>query len=66
MKRYILKIFVENAGTYFRHKRDVVTLLSKEKIIEHFDKQYEKHKKNGTVTISVEMELSCGEIFEVL
>jgi hypothetical protein len=66
MKRYVLKISIEKATGYTHHKRDVVSVLPKEKVIEYFEKQYENHKKTGTVTIKVEMELPCNDIFEVL
>lgn len=66
MKRYVLKISVKKPANSFTHKRDIVSILSKDRVIEHFEKQYENHKKTGSVSIKVEMEFDCGDIFEVL
>ena len=67
MKRFVVKVKVDRGSAYIHHKRDVVTTLAKEAILEHFTKLYSKHVESGhTVEVTFLQELECGELFEIL
>ncbi len=65
MTRYIVKIVIDFGSA--RLTRDVVTLLSKEEVIAHFKNEYKAHSTKGrTVSVTIDRELPCGNLFEVL
>ncbi len=65
MTRYIVKITINNGMTRFT--RDVVTLLSKDEVIGHFQNEYKAHTAKGKmVSIIIDREMPCGNLFEVL